>query len=397
MAEYDFITTSGVIIPDTADLRAGVEAEWRAAFGADLRVSNDTPQGVMITMETLARAAVAENNAALANQVNPDLAGGVFLDALCALLGLYRTPATRTAVPGAVLTGQPLTWVPAGVKVRSAAGDLFQTAGAVQLSAAGSATVELLSVDFGPVGAPANTITTIVDLVLGWETVNNPNDGVPGTAQQSDASLRDLRRRTLARQGISTPEAIISEVSALPNVRSMQFRENIANTVQVIDGISMLPHSVWVCVDGGEDQAVALALLANKTAGAAWNGATSVTVIEPSSGQSYAVLFDRPEEVNILARITVRQGMSVVDAQAVIPGVIVAYANGQQDGERGFIVGGNVSPFELAGAINREYPGLFVALVEVMVAGGSWQAVEIPIAVNQVARIQASSVTVVVV
>lgn len=397
MADYLFNPQTGVIVPDTGELLADVQAEFRDAFGQDLRVSADTPQGVLIVAETLARTGVAESNAALANQINPDLAGGVFLDAICALLGLQRAPATRTFVPGVLLAGRPNTLIPQGVRVRSAAGDLFGTADAVQLDALGGATVALLSVEFGPVPAPAFGVTAIVDPVLGWESVSNPFDGVPGTLEQSDASLRDLRRRTLALQGISTPEAIISAVSALPNVRSMAFRENVTDTAQTIDGVPMAPHSVWVCVDGGESPDIAAALLENKTAGAGWNGDTAVDVVEPFSLQTYEVLFDRPEEVPVLARVTVRQGQSVVDAQSVIPAAVVAYANGQLDGERGFVVGGAVSPFELSGAVNRAAPGLFVTRVEVAPAStGVWQDAELPITLLQVARIQASSVTVVV-
>lgn len=396
MPDYNFVLPTGVVVPDTGDLQADVIAEFRSSFGQDLRVSADTPQGVLITAEALARAEVAENNATLANQINPDLAGGIFLDAIAALFALERQAATSTLVPGAVLGGRPMTIVPQGVRVRSSAGDLFRTAGAVILDTLGTATVNLLSVETGPVPAGAGSITFIVDPVLGWETVTNPVDGIAGTVQQSDESFRNLRRRTLARQGISTPEAIMSEVSALPNVRSLQFRENISNLPQTIDGIAMVPHSIWVCVDGGVDSDIALALLENKTAGAAWNGSTSVTVTEPSSGQVYTVLFERPEEVNVLVRVTLRRSNSTVDAVQAVPAAVLDYANGLMDGEQGFVVGGNVSPFELSGAINRQYPTLFVALVEVAPAStGVFQSTELVLAIDQVARVQASSVTVV--
>lgn len=383
-------------MPDTSALRDDVVAEFRQAFGQDLRVSPDTPQGVLITAETLARARVVENNAALANQINPDLAGGVFLDALGALFGLDRQAATSTSVPGAILAGLPMTVIPAGVRVRSNAGDLFRTAGAVQLDAFGSALATLLSVEAGPVPAPAGSITSIVDPVLGWETVTNPSDGIAGTLQQSDESFRNLRRRTLARQGISTPEAIVSGVSALPNVRSLQFRENIGAAPAVIDGISMVAHSIWVCVDGGVDLDIARVLLEAKTAGANWNGAVSVSVEEPFSGQTYPVAFDRPTGIDILVRVTLRKSPSSADPQQAVPAAIVAYANGEVEGEQGFVVGGNVSPFELAGAVNRAHPSLFVALVEVAKASdGVFQATELPIGLKEVARVQASSVTVV--
>lgn len=396
MADYQFVKQSGTVVPDTADLLADVQAEWKSAFGQDLQVTPDTPQGVMISAEVAARAAVAENNAALANQINPNLAGGVFLDAICALLGLERAVATRSLVRGATITGQPGTSVPGGVRARTDADDLFESVGGVILDSLGAGVVDFQSVEFGPVMAAPGTLVHVVDSVLGWETVNNTNAASPGVAEQSDESLRDLRRRTLARQGQSTVEAQVSDLNATEGVKSIQFRENIAATTQVIDGITMVAHSVWACVDGGTDADIAAALLENKTNGAAWNGAVVVPVVEPASGQTYNVKFDRPTPVPILVRVSVRQGTSTADAQDAVRDAVMAYVNGEIPGERGFVVGVDASPFEIAGAISYFLPGMFVSKVEVAVApSGPWQTVELAIALDEIATTTLASITVV--
>ena len=95
---YDYILTTGVIVSDTGVINEEVITEYQQAFGSDLVTTPNTPQGVLITAETAARVAVADNNAALANQINPNVAGGVFLDAIGALTGTYRTPATPSTV-----------------------------------------------------------------------------------------------------------------------------------------------------------------------------------------------------------------------------------------------------------------------------------------------------------
>ncbi len=91
---YDYIAETGVIMLETGVIQTEVQAEYQAAFGMDLNTAPNTPQGILITTEVLARTAVADNNAALANQINPNEAGGVFLDALLALTGAYRSPGT---------------------------------------------------------------------------------------------------------------------------------------------------------------------------------------------------------------------------------------------------------------------------------------------------------------
>lgn len=395
---YQYIDATGVVVPDTSALLTTVQDEFKAVFGADLPVTPDTTQGVLITGETLARDAVVRNNAALANQINPNLAGGVFLDALCALTGLSRTRATRSVVT-ANLAGQPGTIIAQGSRAQTAAGAVFESLATVVLNGAGTASAEFRAIEFGPVPAAIGALNQIVDGVIGWETITNPAAATLGLAEQSDASLRQLRADTLALQNVALPESITSAVSAVANVRSLAFLENVANTTEVIEGISLVPHSIFVCVDGGSDQEVAAAILANKSLGCNFNGNTTVEVVEPVTGQAYDVIFERPEEIDILVRVTVSLDGTLIDPNTAIPAAVVAYANGEMPNEKGFVVGGDVSPFEIGAAVNSAYPTVYVKKVEVALdeMSPAYSTNDIPIAKDQVARTQTGNVTVVVV
>lgn len=398
---YEYVTANGVIVEDTADVQAEIQNEWKTTFGSDLSVDPSTPQGVIITSDTLARTSVIRNNAALANQVNPNLAGGVFLDALCALTGLARQAQSRSTIADVVLAGVSGTAVPAGVTAKTSAGDLFESITQVMIPSGGTVTVDFQSVEYGPVPALANTLTQVANGVLGWETVTNPNAAVLGTTQESDASLRSRRRETLALQGIAIPEAITSALYAVEGVKSLTFRENVAATSQVIDGVTMLAHSIWACVDGGTDADIAASLLQNKSAGCAWTSGAgtpvSVNVTDAASGQTYAVDFDRPEQVGILVRATVKAASYTGDVTTAVKAAIMAYAENGIAGETGIVVGQSVSPFELAGAVNEEAPGIFVQKMEVSLASSvSYQTTEISLDIWQIADIQDSYITVVV-
>ena len=61
MADYQYLTSQGVIVPDTSTLRDDVESEYRSVFGQDLDVNPETPQGALITMEVENRDAVVRN------------------------------------------------------------------------------------------------------------------------------------------------------------------------------------------------------------------------------------------------------------------------------------------------------------------------------------------------
>lgn len=389
---YQYLNRTGVIVPDTSGLLTNVQDEYKTAFGSDLIVTPDTPQGVLITAEALARAEVVSNNAALANQINPNVTGGVFLDAIMALTGMQRTAATKTLVTGVELTGVPGTVISAGVVAATSTGDQFALAATVTLATDGTALGDFESVEYGPIACNADSLTTIVTNVLGWETVTNPNAGALGTTTQSDQAARALRQNTLAFQGVALAEAITSALYNVPGVKSLTFQENVAATTEVINGITMVGHSIYACIDGGTDTNVAAALLENKSSGCAWNGDETVEVVEPASGQTYTVKFDRPDVISLRVRVTTSNGNAGNITQAILD-----YAAGSINGLAGFIVGADASPFELAGAIMSEYPSYYISKVELsLLSPTDYSTDAIPIGVNEIAYTQNSYITVVI-
>lgn len=396
MAEYEYLTQTGVILPDTADLRNVVESEFRDAFGADLDVSPETPQGVLIVAETLARDRVVRNNAALANQINPNLAGGVFLDAIWGLTGGQRVAATPSIVRDVILTGVPGTIVPAGSLASvGEEGPQFALLSTVILTS-GSATGTFQSVDLGSIPAPVSELTRIVSGVLGWETVSNPFPAEIGRDEESDIAARIRRRQTLAAQAITLPEAIMSGIYTIEGVRSAVFRENVTNAPITIEGVTLAPHSVFVCVDGGTDQNVAAMLLRKKSIGAGWNGSTTVDVTDPFTGQVYEVSFSRPDPVPVFVRVTVRGGTTFSDVPALVRQAMIDYALGLQEGEVGFVVGNDVSAFELASAVNRVTPTIHVQSVTLSTDGTTFSSNAVPISIEQIATLLAGDIAVTV-
>lgn len=396
MADYNYIEDTGVIVPDTSTLQSDVQNEFRTALGADIIVTENTPQGVLIAAEVSARAGVLGNNALLANQINPNIAGGVFLDAIWQLTGGQRYAATRSVIAGVVLGGLPNTTIPAGSLARLADGTEFESTGAVILDSLGAGMTTFQAVDAGPVAVNPGQLNEIVTGILGWDSITNPNAATVGRSEETDLASRQRRRNTLSLQNVALPEAITSALYDTPNVRSLAFRENVTSSAQVIDGVSLKPHSVFACVDGGTDADVAAVLLANKSLGADWNGDTAVNVLNGSTGQSYPVQFQRPEAVNIMVRATVKNQGTPADVGPPVRQAVLDFAAGDIDGEAGFVVGANVSPFELAGAIAREVPAVYVQKVEVSLETPvSWSTNEILVSLYQVARVSAENIIVV--
>lgn len=380
---YDYIENTGVITADANTIQTEVQSEYLDTFGSDLNLDLSTPQGMLITIETLSRIAVADNNVALANQINPNLAGGVFLDALMQLLGLQRTPATRSKV-NCTITGVEGTSIPAGAQISNSDGSIiFQIVSITVIPTGGSIqNVPFQSVSFGAVAAPANTLTTIVSNILGWESVTNPSAAIQGTATQSDTQARLLRQNALGAQGNSIAANVIASLYEIPGVSQagVTFQENVSATTQTINDISMVSHSIYSVVGGTSDlEAIARALTYSKAAGAAYNNGLGIPISYPFtnqySNQVIDVLFDLPSLVNISIQVTVHAFTTVQNVTTAVQNAIIQYATGNLPSQAGFVVGAAVSPFQLAAAINILVPGLFVQEIQVAVESFTQQGV----------------------
>lgn len=396
MATYNYITNTGLIVNDTSQTRAQVEAEFKAVFGQDLITEPSTPQGVLITRIVEDRDAIARNNVELANQINPSVAGGIFLDALSSLTGGSRRRATRSLIYDVVFGGVPSTLIPTGSIAESENGDQFETISPLIIGTNGTITGTLRATVYGEISVPVNSLNKVASSILGWETVTNPNAAVIGTQQESDVQLRRRRRQTLALQTTSVNEAIVSRLYDIEDVHSLYFLENFENTTQTISDITLKPHSIWVCVHGGSDTDIAYALYSTKTAGAAYNGSESVLVTDSNTGRQYEVNFDRPTTSEVRIRVTASKN-SNLELQTLIPDLVMNYVNGALDGDVSFRVGVSVSPFEISGAINQQEPFIKILNVELSTDGLTWSNTTLDIKPNEIAVTQRGSISVIIV
>ena len=397
---YQYIISTGVIVPDTADLEQEVSQEYKDAFGDDLVTTPDTPQGVLITQEVLARSNVLQNNAQIANQINPDLAQGVFLDAIAKLTGLYRQKATATTV-SVIVTGTPGTIIPTTAVAQTSTGYFFNPVSPITIDNTASASGVFQCTDTGPIVVSTGDLSIIVGGVLGWETISNLSPGLTGNNEESDEAFRIKRANSVAAQSSGGPESIPSALYQQNiGVSSVSFYENYTDLpLTVPDGsITLGPHSIYVCVDGGTNTDVANVLLAKKSAGCNWNGNTTVIITNPATSQQYLVKFDRPSYVPIVVRVYVRLESNFVgDPVKIVKKAILDYASGDLgNGELGLQIGVPVSCFELSGAINIEQPKIFVNKLEISLATPplSYSTNSIPIKINERATISESSIEV---
>lgn len=391
---YNYITANGVIVPDTSTIKAQVEAEWREIAGDDATIDPSSFEGRLIDSTTNERISVARNNAELANQLNPNMANGTFVDAHLSLVGGARDGKEQSTVE-CDLTGIAGTVIPAGSFVEDDNSELWFLVSETTILSTNTVTASFRSSKYGPITAAIGTINKIVSGVLGWETVNNPAIASPGKIEQGDVSAKRQRRLELGANTRSVSFSVKAAVTKLDGVNGVQFLENYTNAPITIDGINLIAKSSWLCVDGGVTEEIAPAYYNNRW-GTDFNGAVSYQYTDPDSGQVLTVKFDRGTDKPLICRIEVRVGQSQ-DAEKDIKAAIVNYANGGVEGEDGFALGLDSSPFEVASAVNAQLPNVFVKKCELAIVGGTLSTDTIINAINEKASITEGAITVVLV
>lgn len=391
---YNYITSNGVVVPDTSGIKTEVEAEWRVIAGEDATIDPSSFEGRLIDKTTNERISVARNNSDLANQLNPNMANGSFVDAHLSLVGGARDGQEQSTVE-LTLTGIVGTNINAGSFVEDDNQQLWFLVSGAQIGVNNEVTSSFRSVNYGPIPAAIGEITKIISGVVGWETVNNDVAAVEGKIEQNDISAKRQRRLELGANTRSVSSSVIAAVFRLEGVQGIQFRENNTNATAVIDGVTLIAKSSWLCVDGGVTSEIAPVYYNNRW-GTAFNGAVTYDYTDPISGQVVEVRLDRATEKPVKCTIEVRVSQSQ-NAVEDVTQAILDYAEGIVEGEPGFALGLDASPFEVASAVNAQLPNVFVKKCQLGLIGGAFSTDTIANEIFEKATIVRGEIAVVIV
>jgi len=328
------LTPAGFTAKTLRDVLGEIETSEKDNIDPAVDVASTRPLGQLNGVYADREAALWELLRLAFSAFDPDQAEGYLLDALCALTGTTRRPASRSLVPaicsldaGAYLPAGSLASVNGQPTRRFRSRARFPTSGTV--ATAGDYEVQFEAENTGPIPANAGTLTVIAGPVAGWNAVTNLVDAEPGINEDTDAILRTRRASELQSVGGSTPDAIRSDLLKLSGVLLVTVFENLSDT-ENSDG--MPPHSIEVLVYDGvypstSNDKIAQAIWDSRAGGVTTYGNSSGTAVD-SEGNNQTVYFSRPVPKNVYLDITVdTEGTTPAGAANLLRDYVVAKGN----------------------------------------------------------------------
>jgi len=290
MATVDTAGITPTTLDEYVELLNGI---FQTAFGADFNVDPETPQGQAIGNIALSMSQSDDQHVVTAQALDIFKAFGNQLEGIAAALTIEKRAASNTVVTAQV-AGVAATLIPSGSTASSDSGDLFESLDDITLDGSGNGTGTFQAVESGPIAVDANELTTIVSVVPGWETIDNTSAGSEGQDEETDSEYRARYFETLAKNAVTPLESVVSAVREVDTVTDVRGVENDTNSSVVVDGVTLVSHSITIVVEGGADAEIGAAIRLKKTGGTATNG--DQTVLDPPNT---AIKFYRVSDINI--------------------------------------------------------------------------------------------------
>ncbi|WP_291365378.1 baseplate J/gp47 family protein [Acetobacter sp. UBA5411] len=320
-------TDAGFVAPAESDILTGALADLNSAMGGNLNTDISTPQGQIATSFTAALGDAYAQILAVLNGVDPSRASGRLQDAIGNIYFLSRKGATSTVVT-VVCAGVPSVVIPEGTLIQDSAGYRYSADGAITIDETGKGTGTFTCTTSGAIACAANSVSTY-QTISGLTSVSNPSAGVEGSDEEGRVAFEKRRSASVAMNSVNVLDAIASNVGEVDGVTSVYAVDNPTSAAATVGGVSIDAYGLFVCVNGGTDEDVALAILEKKPPGCPYVGTTSVTVTDPNrkytTPPSYVVKFTRATATATYFNVTIRSGVDVPStATASIQAAVLA-------------------------------------------------------------------------
>lgn len=294
------LTKAGYKRETYEDIVARVELKAKELFGQDVNVGGRSFIGMFIRIIAYMLSLVWQDNENIYNSAYRDTAEGKQLDALMPYAGTSRSAAT-TATGEVVFSGTAGTIIELGTEVSKVDETIYFTIEESVIGADGTAIVPIMSTEPGIIGnADIGAINQIINPIEGLDSVTNTLAVANGFERETDAELRAKAEISVEGLGSGTTASIRTELLKVNGVRAVYVDENFG------DGVNQFGtpiSAIQAFVLGGQDTAIATAILNKKSAGIRPFGVASA-IVQDSAGQDKVIGFTRAVTVPIYVKVT---------------------------------------------------------------------------------------------
>jgi len=341
---FPVLGPNGYILPNESAILAGCLADLNAAFGGNLNIEDlSTPQGQVASSEA---AIIGDSFALFALYValcDPAYSSGRMQDAIGRLYFINRIAGEPTVQP-CICAGLEELQLPIGMLALDPSNNQWistQTGTIVN----GQAQVNFSCTTNGPVAAPESL--KIYQAPFGLDTITPTGDAVLGRNVETPAEFELRRSQSVGLNSMGPLNAIYGAVAEIPGVLDVYTAQNNQGTNQTVGGVVLLAHSIYVCVLGGVETDIAMAIFTRKMPGCNMTGNTVVTVEDPNPAYiapvpTYQITYETPTVVPFAVVVTIQNSPQVpANALTLVQQAIVSAFAGGDGGPRAKI-GSNV-------------------------------------------------------
>lgn len=308
-------TPQGLEIETQAEIQTALEASHRIQFGNEIQLDPSSVFGKQIGIWSEREALEQQLLQDIQSGFSRDAAEGASLDAVVALFGSARRPASASQSKGFQVAGINGTVIPDGsLFTQDITGTVWSVVnGPYTIPIGLTIDIEAEATTTGALVFSTASTFVITTPIAGWIAVVSTRDiegFETGSEIESDAALRDRSRDELFAGGndITAIKAVVTKVLGVDEVQVFENRD----CTQTVDGIP--PGAFEVVVTDGEDIDIANAILSRKPPGAETFGSTTVNLAD-SEGNTIPIKFTRPA----LVEIHVQLNISIGSAEGTLP------------------------------------------------------------------------------
>ena len=267
--------------------------------------------------------------------------------------------------------------------VQSTNGDLFQCIAGGTIPAGGTITLQFEAVEAGEIPVSSNTLTTIYNMVSGWDTVNNSSAGTIGTEEESRADFEARRKKTLALNATGSIGSVYAHVYDVKGVTDVYCYENPTGSSVTYRGITLSPHSAYICQNGASiingtagDGSLAEAIYNSLSAGCDTNGSNTCTYTDPVTNVQYSYSYYNSTNTNIYIQVNLAYSISEEIKQKVKEAFSKEFSGQSIVDNKKISIGDDVYAsrfYDVIKALNDN--DIVLKSIKVSTNGSSWQDV----------------------